>query len=343
MTECSRLPLTAAQRELWLAQETVGLKMPNIIFEWFVFDGNLDTDLFRRSVALGFGDFQTFNTRYVTEGGFLYQEIDPTCVPTCPLVDLTQETDFAAAMERWIAEDRARLVHPQGINHCAMPLFRRPDGRYTWCVQVLHIASDGYTGMLWAQWISEIYSALCAGLPVPKKHFGSLHDLLHEEQSYRVSSQYERDRSYWREVTATRGAAVTLSTQDRCNGDGTITQPVKHSEALHSQLDRKSRETKIPLSSFLLALAAIYIFRVTGESKFTIGYPVTARVNRTLRNTPGSLSCILPLTLTVDPEQSLTELAESVTSNVKRLFRHQRYRVEDIRRDLALLPQDPPL
>jgi amino acid adenylation domain-containing protein len=343
MSESSGLPLTTAQRGLWLAQQAAGLQTPNVISEWFGFDEKLDAGLFRRAVTLAVRDFHTLNTKYIFEGGLLRQEIDPAGGPDCPLIDLAHENDPSAAIDRWIVAERGRLVHAEGLRHCAMPLFRLPGGHYRWCVQFLHIASDGYTGMLWAQRVAQIYSALCAGSLVPKQRLGTLHDLLDEEQSYRASSHYERDRSYWREVTSALGAAVTLSTRDCRKGAQTITQTVTPSEELHSQLLDKAGKAGIPLSSFLLALTAIYVFRVTGEPDFTVGYPVTARINRTLRHTPGSLSSILPLTLTVDPGRSLTELARGITAKIKRLLRHQRYRIEDIRRDLGLLPQDPPL
>ena len=55
------------------------------------------------------------------------------------------------------------------------------------------------------------------------------------------------------------------------------------------------------------------------------------------------LSNVLPLRLTVHPGMSLSELIEQVAEHVRRGLLHQRYRTEDLNRDLGLLAHDQKL
>src|SRR5258707_4310809 len=50
---------------------------------------------------------------------------------------------------------------------------------------------------------------------------------------------------------------------------------------------------------------------------------------------PSAVSNILPLTIEVTPDDSVVTLARNITSQVRRVLRHQRYRSEDMRRDLG--------
>ena len=339
------LPLSAAQRELWLAQAAHspnGTSTPNVIDEWFDFDSRIAGTLLQQAILLATHDFQTLQALYVSEDGILRQKIDPAYAPDCPLVDLSEESNPEAAIKLWLASDRAALTASGGTRQCSLPLFRLPSGRHRWCVQALHIAMDAFSGMLLAQRVSQIYCALAEGFPVPAHNLGNFENILKEDQGYRNSGQFERDRSYWHEVMARPVPAATLAVH-RQDEEGAITLPVSLARDWNERLRALARRTNIPINGLLVAFASIYIFRMTGEENFTVGFPVTGRVGKTLRRTPGSLASILPLTVSMVANHTLAELARDLASRIRRLLRHQRYRISDLRRDLALHPQDVPL
>ena len=74
-----------------------------------------------------------------------------------------------------------------------------------------------------------------------------------------------------------------------------------------------------------------------------LGLPVTGRLGAVSRRTPGMLSNVLPLRLTVHPGMSVSQLIEKVAEHVRRGLLHQRYRTEDLGRDLGLLAHDQKL
>ena len=65
--------------------------------------------------------------------------------------------------------------------------------------------------------------------------------------------------------------------------------------------------------------------------------PVTGRLKAASRRVPGMVANLLPLRLTVRPRMSLSELIQRVGEEILQVLQHQRYRLEDLRRDIGLV------
>ena len=118
-----------------------------------------------------------------------------------------------------------------------------------------------------------------------------------------------------------------------------LTSAPSSAEKLRSVAHR----AKAGLPQLIVAATALYLHRLTGVQDLVLGLPVTARLGAVSRRTPGMLSNVLPLRLTVHPGTSLSELIEQVAEHVRRGLLHQRYRTEDLSRDLGLLAHDQKL
>jgi amino acid adenylation domain-containing protein len=86
----------------------------------------------------------------------------------------------------------------------------------------------------------------------------------------------------------------------------------------------------------VIAATAVYVHRLTGARDVVVGLPVTARQGSLLKRTPGMVSNVLPLRLSVRPDMSPSELVGQVAREVREVLAHQRYRGEDLHRDLGL-------
>jgi nonribosomal peptide synthetase DhbF len=109
-------------------------------------------------------------------------------------------------------------------------------------------------------------------------------------------------------------------------------------DATHGCAPREGR-----LAQFIVAATALYLHRLTSVQDLVLGLPVTGRHGAVSRRTPGMLSNVLPLRLNVHPRMSLSELMGQVAEHVRRGLLHQRYRTEDLGRDLGLLAHDQKL
>ena len=104
-----------------------------------------------------------------------------------------------------------------------------------------------------------------------------------------------------------------------------------------------AHRAKAGLPQLIVAATALYLHRLTSAQDLVLGLPVTGRLGTVSRRTPGMLSNVLPLRLTVRPGMSLSQLIEKVAEQVRRGLLHQRYRTEDLGRDLGLLAHDQKL
>ncbi|MFC4908161.1 amino acid adenylation domain-containing protein [Actinomadura gamaensis] len=87
----------------------------------------------------------------------------------------------------------------------------------------------------------------------------------------------------------------------------------------------------------LIAAQALYAARATGRTEAVLGLPMMGRMGSAALRVPGMVMNVLPLRLDVPPDDTVGGLVRKVVLGVREARRHQRYRHEDIRRDLGLL------
>ena len=95
------------------------------------------------------------------------------------------------------------------------------------------------------------------------------------------------------------------------------------------------------LAQVIEAAAALYLHRLTGADEVVLGLPLMGRAGRRMRSIPGMVSNILPLRVSFAGTATFIDVLQQVAKRKAEMIRHQRYRAEDLRRDLGLQPADP--
>jgi nonribosomal peptide synthetase DhbF len=331
------LPLSAAQLGLWFAQK---LDPTNPIFNEahsIEIHGPIDANLFRMALAQAVAETEACRVRFVEEIDGPRQIIDPPPEISVPLLDVSAEPDPQAAAESWMRDDLAKPVDILSGPLFFFALFKAAPARFFWYERYHHILIDGFGAALFDSRVAEIYTALVNKVPASANPFSSLSLLVREDQAYRASERFTRDRQYWLECLTDRPDTISLSgkrpTDCRKFLRKTAYVPPSSVEALRSV----ARHAQGGLPQFMLAATALYLHRLTSARDLVLGLPVTARLGAVARSTPGMLSNVLPLRLMVRPNANLVELMQQVAQQIRRGLLHQRYRTEDLRRDLGLL------
>ncbi|MFW6691095.1 amino acid adenylation domain-containing protein [Streptomyces sp. MAR4 CNX-425] len=117
-------------------------------------------------------------------------------------------------------------------------------------------------------------------------------------------------------------------------------QPVPHTPLLPllrpQALRAAARRAGISRFRLVFAAVALHEHRRTGARDLVIGLTVAGRVGEGSRATPGMLANSVPVRLTVRPDMPLRELLAQVDQRMREALEHQRYRAEDLHRDLGL-------
>jgi amino acid adenylation domain-containing protein len=328
----SSFGLTAAQRGVWFAQR---LEPGNPVFtiaQYLDIAGDVDSALLESAIRRVLSEAESLRTRFVEIDDEPAQLIDPPRAWSLPVIDVVGE----AAARAWMDHDLATPLDPLD-GHLYLAALLRVDGQRSFLYQrVHHLLTDGYGATLLVRRTAEVYQALRNGHEPAPTEFGSLADVVADDADYAASGRVGTDGDHWRARFADRPDATLL---------GDSTAALAHSFRQHrghlgpdeaQAMKAASRAMGTDWSPFVLAAAAAYLHRATGDQDVVLGMPVTARRSPLLRGTPAMVSNIVPLRLRVTPGTTFAELVAQTSREVRAALKHQRYRAEDLRRDLGL-------
>ncbi|MDQ3761149.1 MAG: amino acid adenylation domain-containing protein [Actinomycetota bacterium] len=298
--------------------------------------GSIDPVLFETALRRVVEEIDSLHVLFVEGSDGPQQVVKPLSKWLMPFVDVSEEPDPRAAAQAWMVADVDRpmdLARGPLFSYALIKL--RPD-RFLWYQGYHHIVIDRFGFALVARRVAEVYTALTCGLTCDQNVFGSLRQLLDSDAAYRASEQFARDREYWMKRFADRPEPVRLA--GRPSGmpanfvHRTTSLPLSRVDRLQVAASRAG----VQWSRIVIAAMAVYVHRLTGARDVVVGLPVTARPDPVLKRTPGLVSNVLPLRLLVRPDMSPSELIEQVAEEVRAVLAHQRYRGEDLHRNLGL-------
>lgn len=338
------LPLSAAQRGMWFAQQLNNEANAKVfkVIEYMDIDGHIDSDLLVRAIVQTHQETDAFQFNFeMGSHGEVHQVFAPrSCL--VPQVDVSQAPDRAAAALEWIAHESERRFDPLFGPLCSFAVIKLSEDRYWYFSSAHHLVIDGFGARLFSTRVADIYTALAQGEAVPQTDFTSLASVLELEQQYQQSKQYSKDQDYWCEQMKQRPAPISLaSRQSSCVE--IVRRQAYVPTSVQQQLLSLAHTLRTPLPQLLITLNALYLARMTGQQELVIGCPMTGRRNKVARQCPSMMSNVLPLRLNFAPLSTLAQLVDQVKGKVMSAVRHQAYRGEALSADLGLVNGDDAL
>ncbi|MFJ6194944.1 amino acid adenylation domain-containing protein [Micromonospora sp. NPDC092111] len=330
-------PLTTAQYGIWLAQR---LDPGNPIYhlaEYADLTGPLDHAVFEAALRRTVADTEALRIRVEepVEGRPMLS-VRPRVDWTLPVIDLRGAADPYAAARDWMRADAAQPVDLGRAPLFRYALLRLADDRTLWYQCYHHLALDGYGMVLVARRVADVHTALSAGgVPGPAP-FGPLRALTDAEAAYRASERFDRDRGYWTGRFADRPTPASLADRQPTTPRRLTRRSAALDPATMGRLRAAARERGVAVPAVVVAAVAAYFHGLTGNEDLVLALPLTARPGAVARATPGMVSAIAPLRLAVRAEDTLGALVAGVSRELHDVLRHQRYRFEDLHRDLGL-------
>lgn len=330
-------PLTNAQRGMWFAQR---LGPKNAVFnlaELIEIHGAVDVGAFYAALKHVSLEAETTRLRFTEISDEPLQSVDPEVLGFIPFTDFSAEPDPRAAAIAWMSEEY-QLPHDP-LRDCLWTcgLLKAADDLYLFYQRGHHIMGDGFAGGLFARRLAEIYTALQAGLSPELVSFGSLASLVEEDHAYRQTDRFDSERKYWTAAFADKPSPVSLGHFRPSLHGGMLRRSAVLPSEFVDQLRAAARTAQGSFPQLMIAAIGIYFFRMTGAEDIVLGLPVTARTNGRLRRMPSMLANAVPLRLRMKPTDTVTDIIQQVGRRVREALRHQRYRYEDLRRDLNLV------
>ncbi|SER89868.1 nonribosomal peptide synthetase DhbF [Lentzea xinjiangensis] len=331
-------PLTPAQLGVWFAQQMDPASPIYNIGEYLEITGSVDVALFEAAIRIAVDETEALHVGFADTDDGPRQIVRPPGDWTVDVIDLRGEPDPRAAAVRVMRADLGRPVDLIEDRLFAQMVFVAAD-RVFWYQRAHHVVLDAYGLMLVARRVSNVYTALAAGEP-PTAEFSRLPDLLADEQAFRESGQWERDRRFWMERLTGDARPVNLAGRWAATSRSFLRHSTTIAPDQAEVLAAAARRAKVNWSRVAISAVAAYVHRITGSAEVRLGLPVPARLGPVTRRVPGMVANVAPLRCAVASSTKLGELVGEVSREVLQVLRHQRYRAEDLRRDLGLLGED---
>ena len=336
-----RWGLTAGQREIWYAQELAGDSSLYNIGEYLEIRGDLDVGLFEAALRIAVREAETVRVRLCEDGGLARQFVHDSDDWQFPVVDVSAAADPHATATEWMRQDMRRPVDFFGDWLFTIALFKAGPERFFWYHRAHHIAMDGFSGSLFAARVARVYATLLAGRSPADSALEPVSVLLESDARYRESAEFGQDREFWLNALAGIPRAASISGRQVRRVPRLPSREVLDLGAGDAaRLRAAARRAGMGLGRFVVVAAAVYLHRWTGGDDIVLGLPVLGRTGRRECAIPGMMANVVPIRLRVRHETSLGDLAGQLSGAVRGALKHQRYRFEDMRRDLGLPDSD---
>ncbi|MGY0503522.1 amino acid adenylation domain-containing protein [Nocardia sp. FBN12] len=339
MTDGLELPLTGPQLGIWNAQRfdpESGRYLVGEVLE-ITGDAPIDVELLSEAIRRTVTEAENMRLRFVETADGPRQFVSQTEAQLRPTVDLRAAAEpmalayEAVALERAQAAERCRgMVDRQLYNYTLI----RISDCVVWCVQLYHhLIVDGYSAALLSRRVAAHYTALRRGKPSPKNTFGTIAELVAEEQAYRAGPEFEADRAYWRDQLT---PWPDLDGRGRHLG-GAVERTIRAEAILTSDLLAALRDSAerhgITWADALVACYAAFLHRLLGTGDVVVSMLLMGRVGRAALRTPAMAVNVLPLRVPVRSGDRLGELGPRIADTLRETRSHQRYSGDDLARD----------
>ncbi|MFK3983736.1 amino acid adenylation domain-containing protein, partial [Micromonospora sp. NPDC050397] len=340
MPNNAKKALTAAQEGIWYAQALDPESPAQNMVEYLDIAGPLRLDLLEKAFGQTLAEAELSHRRFGQSDEGPWQVVGPLLDYRLPLIDLREEFEPAAAAEAWMRADAARpadLEHGRIITFAALLV---GEDRTVVYLRAHHIAVDAVGYAVWLNRVTEIYTALEEGRDCPFTPFATLDEILADDESYRDSEQFAKDRAYWAERLADAPEVVTLASRTASASHRSHRRTALVSAEVTQSLRQVARTSGVALPALLIGATGLYVHRVAQAQDVTLGLTVTARKGSRVRGSVASLAQALPLRLRIAAGMSVRDLAREASAGSRGVLQHQRYRYADLFRDQKLAGTD---
>ncbi|MCQ4122724.1 non-ribosomal peptide synthetase, partial [Rhodococcus tibetensis] len=325
-------PLSSAQRGMWLAQRLTP-EVPLDIAQYVEVHGAVDVALLDEASVRAAREFHSPFLRVFEVDGEPFQAVDPSLELSTDYVDFSAAADPVAAAHTWMEDDYTRPLDPTSDVLAASAVLQVGEQHYLWYSRIHHIALDGYGAMTMVNRIAALYTAAVEGRSPEPNPAADLHTLYSLDQQYRSSSRFEADHDYWVQRIAEFEEGSSLSAVVSPAVAKSIVLTTSLSDDAADRLTHSDEAFGVPAAAVVVAAFGCYLARRSGREKVLVSLPVSGRTTTVLRRSGGMLVSLAPLQVSAPPEDSVGEMLHRAQMELLGALRHQRYTLEDIRRD----------
>ncbi len=335
-------PLSVAQQGIWLGQKIHSGSAIYNTAEAIEIMGPLNIALFSQAIELVCAKAAALRMQIFEVDDAARQRIVSSSIPVKHL-DFSKEENVEKATFEWMKNN---VETPISLEHgplARQALIRMGQERTMWYQCIHHIAADGYSYNLITQKVAELYTALLAEKQLDEDIFEEFEWCIKEATAYQESDKFHKDRQYWAKSLHQMPQPATLSRSDASISANVVRSSYTFNSHAFTAIKQNFKSDSVTWVDTLLASVVQLVGRKTAVNDLTIGVPMMGRMGSVTANIPAMVMNIVPLRIKIQRNDSLHSLSTTVARQLLQAKRHQRYRYEQMRRDVNKVGGDKKL
>ncbi len=326
--------LTAAQHDIWLDQLRAGDSPLYNIGGYVDFAGAVVPELIQHAVERLVAKHDALRTQLHSDAdGLPRQSFATTLAAQVPVHDFSTLPDPSAATHALMHAHMARPYAMAGEPLFRFFLVKLAEDHYRLGTQAHHLILDGWGFGQMLQSLACLYTELEQGLP-PQPLAPSYIDFIDADQRYSQSARYASDRAYWLDKFQVLPEPLLTPRHNAQASSNSLVQafPV----ALLQRMEALAGRYQASAFHVLLAAMSVYFTRTSQRDEWVVGLPILNRSNAQFRATVGLFTQVSAVRFQCREQLTFGELVRGVRDQLKQDFRHQRYPLSEMNRELGL-------
>nr|UXB94986.1 non ribosomal peptide synthetase [Pseudomonas syringae] len=337
---CASHELASVQQGIWLDQIAhPELPYYNIGMSLDI-HGEINIPLFEKAIQMVVDSHDALRLSFSHADGFGRQRVLPEVRFTLEVVDFSEADDDAGLAMDYLRKSFQQPFESLNGQLWESRLVRCGPHHYYWFNRFHHLVVDGIGAVLVGHAVDNAYNGLLVGNEdVPEGP--SYLSFLEEDRAYLQSGRYERDRLFWEQTYAQLPPPLLQRRADFKAGLANVLAPSTQVQAmlprsLYSALTKFASERSLSMAHLLVSVIGTYFCRTVGVDEIVVGMPVHNRTTARQKTTVGMFSSVSPIRLAFDPQGSLVDLMNTVGTQLRKTYRHQRFPIAELNRSLHL-------
>ncbi|SFD15634.1 non-ribosomal peptide synthetase [Pseudoalteromonas denitrificans] len=255
-------------------------------------------------------------------------------------------SEFPDAKDRALAYIDEKFSQPFSLYNSrlwTMEWLKTSENEGYWFVCCHHLIADGFTIGLVGSAIPEIYNRLGTEgvLYENDEKVPSYLNFIQKDQSYLSSNKFEKDKAFWLERFQKLPEPLLLKTKNTYDNQafGQLIWGINRS--IFTQISELSTAIGCSTSHFFSVIMAVYFSKINNNrEEIVFGMPVYNRSNAEQKKTFGMFSSVIPVAIPISSSNTFQETMISLSNELKRVYRHQRFPMSEIIRQVRSGPDD---
>jgi hypothetical protein len=327
-----RSNLTVMQLLFWLGQKLQpDIPLYNEIVV-SVIPCSIDLEPFKHAFQTLINSSDALRTVIYEEDGIPQQRVLERLDYLMECIDVSKTTDPEAALEALI-EHRSRILFDCERRLFDFALIKIFEERFACFINYHNILVDGRSVFLIFQRLFELYHRSLNGELSEVVSLPAFQDYVNYERELRGAPPYRKAEAYWaRKLAAEPQRILYYGKQPRQGSAGSKRVPCQLDPGKMRDLQALAAREEIFIGTRDLSLLGVfatllvaYLYRLSGESRLSVGVTYHNRNSRAFQDVIGLFMQVLPLRIEIEPHETFLSLNRKVVGELLDGFKHALY------------------